>query len=94
MDQRLAWKAVGAASGFAAGALARKVLTAAWQRTTGGDPPASPASPRTTWLQALTWAATSGIAIAISRLVAQRGAAAAGRATTGAYPAGLDEVRA
>jgi hypothetical protein len=94
MHQKLAWKAVGAASGFAAGALARKVLTAAWQRKTGEDPPANPASPRTTWLQALTWAATSGIAIAISRLVAQRGAAEAWRATTGAYPAGLDEVRA
>jgi hypothetical protein len=94
MDQKLAWKAVGAASGFAAGALTRKVLTAAWQRKTGEAPPANPASPRTTWLQALTWAATSGIALAISRLVAQRGAAEVWRARTGSYPAALDEVRA
>ena len=38
------------------------------------------------------WAAASGVAMAVTRLVAQRGAAEAWRASTGTYPAGLETV--
>ena len=38
------------------------------------------------------WAAASGVAMAVTRLVAQRGAAEAWRARTGSYPAGLESV--
>jgi len=83
---------VGSLSGIAAGLGARALLRASWRRTVGGDPPTNPASPSTRWSEALTWAVASGVAMAVTRLVAQRGAAEAWKATTGSYPAGLETV--
>jgi hypothetical protein len=40
----------------------------------------------------LAWAAACGVAIAVARLVAQRGAAEAWKKATGSYPAGLETV--
>lgn len=79
-------------SGAAAGAATRAALHAGWRRTKGGEPPANPASPGTRWSEALTWAAASGVAMAVTRLVAQRGAAEAWKASTGSYPEGLETV--
>jgi hypothetical protein len=86
------WKVVGLASGAAAGAATRAALRAGWKRARGTDPPANPASPSTSWSEALIWAVASGVAMAVTRLVAQRGAAEAWRASTGSYPAGLETV--
>jgi hypothetical protein len=91
-DHRLLWKVVGVLSGAAAGAATRGLLHAGWRRTKGAEPPANPASPSTSWPEALTWAVASGVAMAVTRLVAQRGAAEAWRASTGSYPAGLESV--
>ena len=86
------WKLVGSLSGIAAGSATRAVLRAGWQRTMGADPPTNPASPSTRWSEALIWAVASGVAMAVMRLVAQRGAAEAWKASTGSYPAGLETV--
>lgn len=91
-DRRMLWKVVGLVSGAAAGAATRAALRSGWRRARGSDPPANPASPQTSWPEALTWAAASGVAIAVTRLVAQRGAAEAWRAGTGSYPAALETV--
>jgi NADPH:quinone reductase-like Zn-dependent oxidoreductase len=91
-DRRLLWKAVGSVSGIAAGSATRALLRAVWRRTRGGDPPTNPASPSTRWSEALIWAAASGIAMAVTRLVAQRGAAEAWKARSGSYPPGLETV--
>jgi NADPH:quinone reductase-like Zn-dependent oxidoreductase len=91
-DRRLLWKAVGSVSGIAAGAATRALLRAGWRKTRGGDPPTNPAAPATKWSEALVWAASSGVAMAVTRLVAQRGAAEAWKAQTGAYPPGLETV--
>jgi hypothetical protein len=91
-DRSLMWKAVGLASGAAAGAATRAALHAGWKRARGSDPPANPAAPGTSWSEAVIWAASSGVAMAVIRLVAQRGAAEAWRASTGSYPAGLETV--
>ena len=88
----LAWKAVGASSGALAGIATRKLLQAGWRRVKGGNPPTNPASPSTTWSEAIVWAVSSGVALAVTRLVAQRGAAEAWRKATGAYPASLEAV--
>ena len=93
MDRRLLWwKVVGLASGAGAGAATRALLHTGWRRARGAEPPANPASPTTSWPEALIWAAASGVAMAVARLVAQRGAAEAWKATTGSYPAGLETV--
>lgn len=91
-DGRMLWKAVGSLSGVGAGWTTRVLLRAGWRRTRGGDPPANPAAPGTAWSEAIIWAAASGVAIAVTRMVAQRGAAEAWRATTGRYPAGMESV--
>jgi NADPH:quinone reductase-like Zn-dependent oxidoreductase len=91
-DRRILWKVVGSLSGAAAGAATRALLRAGWRRTKGGDPPTNPASPSTRWSEALIWAAASGVAMAVTRLVAQRGAAEAWRAGAGEYPPGLETV--
>ena len=91
-DRRLLWKVVGLASGAAAGAATRAALHAGWKRARGSDPPANPASPATSWPEALIWAAASGVAMGVTRLVAQRGAAEAWKASAGTYPPGLETV--
>ncbi len=92
VDRELLWKVVGGLSGVAAGAAMRLAMQKGWLRVTGSDPPANPAAPGTAWSEALGWAAASGVAIAVSRMVAQRGAAGAWKATTGRYPEALDSV--
>ncbi|MEA2844176.1 MAG: hypothetical protein QOJ69_1847 [Actinomycetota bacterium] len=91
-SEEILWKAVGGASGVAAGAATRKFLHTAWRKTTGGDPPTNPASRTTTWKEALFWAAASGMALSVARMVSQRAAAGAWKAKTGSYPPGLETV--
>lgn len=91
-DRRMLWKLVGALSGIVAGAATRKALRAGWRRTRGGDPPTNPAAPGTRWSEAIAWAVASGVAMAVTRLVAQRSAAEAWKASTGDYPPGLETV--
>lgn len=91
-DRRMLWKVVGALSGVAAGSATRALLRAGWRKTKGGDPPTNPAAPGTRWSEAVTWAAASGVAMAVTRLVAQRGAAETWKAKTGGYPPGLETV--
>lgn len=92
MDERRTWQLVGAASGMAAGLVTNKILVALWKKVRGETPPVNPAARSASWPQALTWAISSGVIVAVTRLVAHRGAAEAWKAVTGDYPAGLDEV--
>lgn len=91
-DKRLLWKMIGTLSGLAAGMATKAVLRTFWRRMLGGDPPTNPAAPGTSWNEALLWAASSGVAMAVTRLVAQRGAAEAWKKETGTYPPGLETV--
>ena len=91
-DRRMTWKVLGMASGMVSAAATRAVLRACWRRAKGGNPPTNPASRTTTWGEALVWAASSGVAMGVARVVAQRGAAEAWKAGTGSYPPGLETV--
>ena len=91
-DEGTKWKLLGALSGIVSAALTRRLLRVVWQRARGGNPPVNPAARGTTWSEALTWAAASGVAMAVARVVAQRGAAEAWKASTGSYPPGLETV--
>jgi len=88
---QIRWKITGALAGAAASALMRALLVGAWRKTRHEEPPANPASPSTTWSDALVWATVSGVGLGVARLVAQRGAAAAWEARTGSLPAGVRE---
>jgi hypothetical protein len=80
------WKIAGGLAGAAAGWLTRTTLRALWRRGKGQEPPENPASRSASWPEALVWAIGSGVALAVARLVAQRGAAEAWHAATGSYP--------
>ena len=94
MDESARRQVLGGVTGIAAGYGVRKALKGVWSSTTGKEPPANPAAPGTTWSEALTWALVSGAAIAVGRMVAQRGAAEAWKSKVGSYPPGLDDVSA
>ena len=87
----MTWKLTGVLAGTGAGLLMRKLVAGAWRTVRHEEPPENPASPSTSWPDALVWAAVSGVGVAVARLVAQRGAAGAWHARTGHLPA---EVRA
>lgn len=89
----MAWKVMGLGSAILAGVAARKVLTTAWRKGTGEDPPANPESPDTTWGQAIAWALASGAAIGLARMLATRKAADYYRKSSGHLPPGLEEVQ-
>lgn len=92
---KIGWKVVGVTSGLLAVTVSKKALEATWRKThDGADPPRNPAAPGTTWTEALTWAAASGVALAAARLFASRGAARVWQKTTGGLPPGLEEVGA
>lgn len=90
--EKTAWKAVGTGGAIVAGLTARKLLTAAWTKARKTNPPSNPAAPDTSWGEALAWAVASGVAVAVSRLLAQRGAAAGWQRALGSLPPGLQEV--
>jgi hypothetical protein len=89
---KFVWKVFAALTALIAARVAHKVLDKGWQSIKGGEPPRNPASRETTWAEAATWAAASGVAIALARLVATRGAAAGWQKATGSLPPGLEEV--
>ena len=80
--------------GIATGVVTRKismvVLDKVWRKTKKTEPPADPASPGTPWVEALTWAAASGMAVGVGRLVATKGAATAKTKLTGKVPEGME----
>ena len=89
---KFVWKVVAALSALVAARVAHNALDKAWGRVRGGEPPRNPASHETTWGEAIAWAAASGFAVALARLVAMRGAAAGWRKATGSLPPGLETV--
>ena len=88
----MTWKALALAAGAASAFVTRWAIGAAWKSAKDGEPPPDPAARSTAWPTALGWAVTSGVALAVARLVAQRGAAAAWKAKTGEYPRALEEA--
>ena len=89
--QRRLWEAFAFVSGAAAAAACRKAMTSLWRVSRDQDPPENPAARSVRWRDALIWSISLGVGASVSRLVAQRGAAAAWQAATGSQPPGLDD---
>jgi hypothetical protein len=88
----LTWKLFATFSAVAAGMMTRKILTLIFRKTTGKPPPANPEAPSTSWQEALGWAAASGAAMGLARMLATRKAAVVYQKSTGHLPAGLEDV--
>ncbi len=86
------WKIFGGVSAILAGIAVRKVLTTVWTKVTGRTPPTNPVSPGTSWPEALSWAAASGVAMGVARMLATRQAARTWAKASGSLPPGVEEV--
>ena len=67
-------RAVGGVATFAAGFVTRKVMTVAWKRIMGKEPPEHPEDPEVALVEALGWATAIGVAMSTARLLATRAA--------------------
>ena len=86
------WKLGATLVGVTITMLIRRTMTRAWQHRTGGAPPNNPADDETTWKDAVVFAAVSGLAIGIARVLSDRAAAEAWRKAKGSYPPGIKSV--
>ncbi len=73
-SQKLLWNLYAGAIGALTTMVAVKAVNAAWQLTTGDEPP-EPNDPNVPLRRALTWAVASGIGIGITQLLVNRFAA-------------------
>jgi len=67
---------------MAAGFVARKMITFAWTKVTGKEPPTNSEDPGVALVEALTWSVLTGVTVAAFRLLAIR--AVGRRALSGA----------
>ena len=86
------WTIYGLVATMAATILARKALNATWKLSTGKTPPKNAAHPDVSMGEAITWAAVSGVAVGLARMLASRKAADYYRKSTGHLPANLEDV--
>lgn len=76
-DQDTAYRAWSTMAAIGAGVLTRNLLSRLWADVSGEEPPANPADPAVGWRAALTWAAATGVAVGVGRVVGRRLAAGA-----------------
>jgi hypothetical protein len=86
---KLGWKLMGGASAAAAATFTRKAAEKLYHAGTGEAPPENPSAPHVPLRQAILWAALSGIAVGLVRLLVERTAAAAWVRARGELPPGL-----
>lgn len=90
LDNDRSWNLVALVSAGLAAVAVRNLLELAWERTRGQEPPENPAARSVHWPEALAWTLSTGMAVGLARMLAQRGAAAGWKRVRGSYPEGLD----
>jgi hypothetical protein len=83
------WMLTSAASAVLAAFLTRAAARTSWTSATGKHPPRNPASPSTSWPEAMAWSLGTGIAVSFARLLAQRAAAKGWQESLGGLPGRL-----
>lgn len=85
------WNVFSLGAALGAAAVAKKVIDGSWRAATGKNPPENPADPDVDLWEAVAWAAVSGTAIALARMLASRKAASYYARSTGHLPPGLQK---
>src|ERR671914_2615245 len=85
----IGWRVMAAGAGFAGGFVARRVITLAWKKATGKEPPTNPESPDVQLAEAVGWAVVMGVGMEVARLLATRAAAKRWAKGPGQLPAPL-----
>ena len=88
-DSSKTWSIFSLGSALLGAAIAKKALNTGWRAATGKNPPGNPADPDVDVWEAVAWAAVSGTAIAIARMLAARKAADYYTRSTGHLPPDL-----
>jgi hypothetical protein len=88
-DSSKAWSIFSLVAALLGATVARKALTNSWRAATGKNPPANPADPDVDLWEAVMWAAVSGTAVQLARMLATRKAANYYAKSTGHLPPGL-----
>ena len=65
-------RVVNAVAGMAAAFVARKLISFAWTKVTGKEPPDKPEDPQVALGEALAWGVLMGAGVATARLLASR----------------------
>jgi hypothetical protein len=81
-------KMVNLVTGLVAANLARRVITVAWKRVTGNEPPTDPHDPDVALKEALGWSIVTGVGMEAARLLAIRAMAARMRGASASASAG------
>jgi hypothetical protein len=63
-----------AVAAMVAAFVARKVITLAWTKATGKEPPTHPEDPQVALREALSWSMLTGVTVEAARLLATRAA--------------------
>jgi hypothetical protein len=71
----LGTKITSAVAAMAAAFIARKLITFAWTKATGKEPPTHPEDPKVALTEALSWSVLTGVTVEAARLLATRAAA-------------------
>ena len=71
----LGTKIVSAVAAMVAAFVARKLITFAWTKATGKEPPTHPEDPQVALTEALGWSVLTGVGVGAARLLATRAAA-------------------
>ena len=90
-DSSKVWTVFSLAAALGAATMAKKGLNTSWKAATGKNPPANPADPDVDVWEAVMWAAVSGTAIGIARMLAGRKAAIYYKKSTGHLPPGVQQ---
>ena len=90
-DSSKVWSIFSLVAALLGATVARKSITKAWQTATGKNPPANPADPDVDLWEAVLWAAASGTAVQLARMLATRKAANYYAKSTGHLPPGLQK---
>jgi len=85
-DSSKIWSVFSLAAALGATAVARKAIDTSWKVSTGKKPPENPADPDIDVWEAVLWAASTGAAVALAKMYAQRRAASYYRRSTGTLP--------
>jgi hypothetical protein len=88
-DNSKVWTTMSLVAGLGAAAVTRKLLDRSWKAAAGKNPPENPADPDVSFGEAVLWAAITGAAVALARMLAQRRAASYYTRSTGHLPPGL-----
>jgi Protein of unknown function (DUF4235) len=71
----LGTKLISGLAAMIAAFLARKVVTFAWTKATGKQPPTHPEDPQVALSEALSWSVLTGVTVGAAKLLATRAAA-------------------